>query len=195
MRLCFLVINSFPASPLSVAKGIISVETYVRQPVSWCGAPHLSMVLVALIHLNTAWKWAHARILCVKKFCTSGPWRGLQHTVSHTHYDIWWRISEMISGDASTRLESGRFVFAMDAWIKTLTNSVWKKTFFQQDNALCHTARSIKVLMKDHQIKTLSWPAQSPDLSTIENLLNEHAKTDESCNWKSGLWRDLKTTN
>ncbi|KAJ8389099.1 hypothetical protein AAFF_G00123050 [Aldrovandia affinis] len=41
--------------------------------------------------------------------------------------------------------------------------------FFQQDNAPCHTARSIKVWMEDHQIKTLSWPAQSsPDLNPMK---------------------------
>ena len=39
--------------------------------------------------------------------------------------------------------------------------------FFDQDNAPCHTARSIKVWMEDHQIKTLSWPAQSPDLNQV----------------------------
>ncbi|XP_070991499.1 uncharacterized protein [Oncorhynchus clarkii lewisi] len=44
--------------------------------------------------------------------------------------------------------------------------------FFQQDNAPCHTARKIKVLVEDHQIKTLSRPAQSPDLNPIENLWN-----------------------
>ncbi|XP_053486431.1 tenomodulin isoform X2 [Ictalurus furcatus] len=41
-----------------------------------------------------------------------------------------------------------------------------------QDNAPCHTARSIKVWMEDHQIKTRSLPAQSRDLNPIENLWN-----------------------
>ena len=36
----------------------------------------------------------------------------------------------------------------------------------------CHTARSVKVWMKDHQIRTLSWPAQFPDLNPIKNLWN-----------------------
>uniref|UniRef100_A0A4W5NLR7 Limb development membrane protein 1 like n=1 Tax=Hucho hucho TaxID=62062 RepID=A0A4W5NLR7_9TELE len=46
-----------------------------------------------------------------------------------------------------------------------------RDSFFQQDNA-CHTARSMKVWLEDHQIKTLSRPAQSPDLNPFENLWN-----------------------
>lgn len=41
---------------------------------------------------------------------------------------------------------------------------------FQQDNAPCHTARTVKKWMTDHQLELLPWPAQSPDLNPIENL-------------------------
>ncbi|CAJ0944691.1 unnamed protein product [Ranitomeya imitator] len=43
--------------------------------------------------------------------------------------------------------------------------------FFQQDIVPCHTARSIKVWMKDHHIKFLSFLSW-PDLNPIENFLN-----------------------
>ena len=41
---------------------------------------------------------------------------------------------------------------------------------FQHDNAPCHTARIVKQWLEQHGIRTLQWPAQSPDLSPIENL-------------------------
>ena len=41
---------------------------------------------------------------------------------------------------------------------------------FQQDNAPCHKAGTVTSCFKDHEIQTLTWPPQSPDLSPIENL-------------------------
>ena len=41
---------------------------------------------------------------------------------------------------------------------------------FQQDNAPCHTARSIKQYMEEKRLNLMPWPARSPDLNPIENL-------------------------
>ena len=47
----FIYYNSFPTSPLSVAKESTAVEKCVHQPWSWREAPHISTVISLLIHL------------------------------------------------------------------------------------------------------------------------------------------------
>ena len=48
-----------------------------------------------------------------------------------------------------------------------------------QDNAPCHTAKSVKTFLSEEDVTVMEWPAQRPDMNPFENiwkLLNERAK-------------------
>ena len=48
--------------------------------------------------------------------------------------------------------------------------SIGSDFIYQQDNAPCHTANSVKDYFEDNGINVLPWPTRSPNLNTIENL-------------------------
>ncbi len=52
---------------------------------------------------------------------------------------------------------------------------------FQQDLAPAHSAKATSTWFKDHGIPVLNWPANSPDLNPIENLLGYCEEEDAIC--------------
>lgn len=41
---------------------------------------------------------------------------------------------------------------------------------FQQDGATCHTAKTSKLWLQNHNVPLMEWPSSSPDLSPIETV-------------------------
>jgi transposase len=54
--------------------------------------------------------------------------------------------------------------------VKSHAKKTKKKFFFQEDNAPVHTAKIARSFLVSSNIELLPWPAQSPDLSPIENI-------------------------
>lgn len=75
-----------------------------------------------------------------------------------------------------------------------LRTAVNQPAVFMQDNAPCHTAKSVKKFFSEENVTVMDWPAQSPDLNPIENvwkLLNERTKKQNPSN-VAELWNYLK---
>ena len=78
--------------------------------------------------------------------------------------------------------------------VPNLRTTIYQPAVFMQDNAQCHTAKSVKTFLSAHDDTVMELPAQSPDMNPIENewkLLNERVKEKNPRNVEE-LWTNLK---
>ena len=78
--------------------------------------------------------------------------------------------------------------------VPNLRTAINQSAIFMQDNAPCHTAKSVKTFLSEEDATVMERPAQSPYMNPIENvwkLLNERAKEKNPRNAEE-LWTNLK---
>ena len=75
-----------------------------------------------------------------------------------------------------------------------LRTAIYQPGVFMQDNALCHTAKSVKTFLSEEDVTVMEWLAQRPDMNPIEEiwkLLNKRAEERNPGNVEE-LWTNLK---
>ena len=78
-----------------------------------------------------------------------------------------------------TKIDATVYNEILKKHIPNLRTVINQQAVFMQDNAPCHTAKSVKTFLSEENVIVMEWPAQSPDMNPIENvwmLLNERSK-------------------
>ena len=63
-----------------------------------------------------------------------------------------------------------------------------------QNNAPCHTAKSVKTFLSEEDVTVIEWPAESPDMNPIENVWKLQQKRPKENNPRNveKLWTNFK---
>ena len=71
-----------------------------------------------------------------------------------------------------------------------------EEVIFMQDNAPCHTAKSVQSFLEENRVNLLAWPGQSPDLNPLENVWAQLQQCllekKESVEDTEDLWEETK---
>ena len=73
-----------------------------------------------------------------------------------------------------------------------------EEIWFQHDNEAKHTAKIVQEWLEQQQFSVIEWPAQSPDLSPIENLWAKMKKSlrnyEDPPKDKAEVWERIQDT-
>src|ERR1044072_6590963 len=96
------------------------------------------------------------------------------------------------------RITANIYIEMLENYLLPFINDLENKDdyTFQEDNAPIHTANKAKKWKDDNNIRSLPWPAQSPDLNPTENLCDELLRKVRKHNPlpknKDNLWEILQ---
>lgn len=100
----------------------------------------------------------------------------IQQTVKHPTSVMVWAVMS-IKGPGRFCIVEG--TMRQEQYINVLKDRLlpqineWhpdKDCIFMHDGAPCHKAKSVTKFLAEHQVRTLPWPGNSPDMNPIENL-------------------------
>ena len=103
-------------------------------------------------------------------------------------------IQDLLSGYMVKLMQMYTKRYWRNIFLPNLRTAINQTGVFMQDNALCHTMKSVKTSLSEEGVTVMEWPTQTPHMNPIESvwkLLNERAKEKNQKNVED-LWTNLK---